>query len=79
MSMSEWICNICSSGTKLTEYEIKSHILIVHGLSCMFKCPMCQFEHHDDNTKVFEEHFKTKHNSVALKCLKVYEKVCVNT
>ncbi|XP_050525201.1 uncharacterized protein LOC126896453 isoform X2 [Daktulosphaira vitifoliae] len=75
-SVSEWICNICSSGTKLTEYEIKSHILIVHGLSNMFKCPLCQFEHNDDNTKVFEEHFKTKHNSVAIKCLKVYEKIC---
>lgn len=71
----EWVCNICSSGIKYTENEIQKHILMAHKVSEMYKCPMCQFENKDDNPKIFEEHYKFKHPSVAVKCLRVYEKV----
>lgn len=73
----QWICNICSSGIKYTENEITSHIFMAHNVSNMFKCPMCSFEHKDDSTKVFEEHYKLNHPSVAVKSLKVFEKVSV--
>lgn len=72
---SEWICNICSNGVKYTKNEIISHVHIAHNVSSMFKCPMCRFEHSDDNAKVFEEHYKLQHPSVAVKFLRVFEKV----
>jgi len=73
----EWICNICCSGIRYTENEITSHIIIAHNISNMFKCPMCQFEHKDDDIKVFEEHYKLEHPSVAVKSLRVFEKVSI--
>jgi len=38
---------------------------------------MCQFENDDNNTKVFKDHYKNKHPSVAVKYLTVFEKVSV--
>lgn len=73
--MAQWVCNICSLSTKYTESEVKSHIFMAHKVTNKFKCPMCSFEHITDNSKVFEEHYKLKHPSVAVKCLKVYDKV----
>lgn len=73
----QWICNLCSSGIKYTESEITSHIFMAHNVSNMFKCPMCKFEHNEDNFKVFEDHYKLKHPSVAVKFLKVFERVSV--
>ncbi|XP_025411013.1 uncharacterized protein LOC112683957 isoform X4 [Sipha flava] len=72
---SQWICNMCSFGIKYTLNEITSHIFKVHKVSCMFKCPMCQFENNDDDARVFEHHYKLNHPSVAVKCLRVFEKV----
>ncbi|KAL4143321.1 hypothetical protein QTP88_005667 [Uroleucon formosanum] len=71
----QWVCNICSSGLRYTENEITSHIFMAHKVSNMFKCPMCQFEHKDDNANIFEEHYKLQHPSVAVKCLRVFEKI----
>jgi len=51
---------------------------MAHKVSNMFKCPMCPFEHKDDNASVFEEHYKLEHPSVAVKCLRVFEKVSVD-
>lgn len=51
---------------------------MAHKVSNMFKCPMCQFEHKDDNPNIFEEHYKLQHPSVAVKCLRVFEKVSVD-
>lgn len=51
---------------------------MAHKVSNMFKCPMCQFEHKDDNANIFEEHYKLQHPSVAVKCLRVFEKVSVD-
>jgi len=76
--VSQWVCNICSTGLRYTENEITSHILMAHKVSNMYKCPMCQFEHNDDNANVFEEHYKSQHPSVAVKCLRVFEKVSVH-
>lgn len=50
---------------------------MAHNVSNMFKCPMCKFEHNDDNDKVFEDHYKLNHPSVAVKCLKVFERVSI--
>jgi hypothetical protein len=36
---------------------------------------MCQFENNDDDARVFEHHYKLNHPSVAVKCLRVFEKV----
>lgn len=72
-----WICNMCCSGIKYTENEIRSHIFLVHKVTKMFKCPMCQYERSDDNAQKFEEHYKLNHPSVAVKCLKVCEKVSI--
>lgn len=74
-NLPQWVCNICSNGLRYTENEITSHILMAHKVSNMFKCPMCQFEHEDDNANIFEEHYKLQHPSVAVKCLRVFEKV----
>jgi len=74
----QWVCNICSSGLRYTEHEITSHIVMAHKVSNMFKCPMCPFEHKDDNASIFEEHYKLEHPSVAVKCLRVFEKVSVD-
>lgn len=71
----QWTCNMCTSRLQFTDDEIMSHIVMLHQQSKMFKCPMCQFEHNDDSIKIFEEHFKHSHPSVAAKCMKVYEKV----
>lgn len=38
---------------------------------------MCPFEHDSNDSKVFEEHYRIKHPSVAVKCLTVCEKVSV--
>lgn len=73
----EWICNMCTSNAVYTENDIKTHIKLVHNVSNMFKCPMCVFEHNDDNTIVFEHHFKFNHPSVAVKLTKVFDKVSV--
>lgn len=75
--MAQWVCNICSSGVKYTENEIISHIFVAHKVTKKFKCPMCSFEHIQDDSKIFEEHYKLTHPSVAVKCLKVYDKVSV--
>lgn len=48
---------------------------MAHNVSNLFKCPMCQFEHQDDDIKVFEEHYKLEHPSVAVKSLRVFKKV----
>jgi len=77
-NLPQWVCNICSNGLRYTENEITSHILMAHKVSNMFKCPMCQFEHEDDNANIFEEHYKLQHPSVAVKCLRVFEKVGVD-
>ncbi|CAI6364719.1 unnamed protein product [Macrosiphum euphorbiae] len=74
-NLPQWICNICSNGLRYTENEITSHILMAHKVSNMFKCPMCQFEHEDDNANIFEEHYRLQHPSVAVKCLRVFEKI----
>jgi len=74
----QWVCNICSNSLIYTENEIKSHIFMAHEVSNMFKCPMCQFEHENDNANIFKEHFKLQHPTVAVKCLKVFEKVSVD-
>jgi len=50
---------------------------MAHGISDLFKCPMCQFEHNDDDPEVFKEHYKLEHPSVAMKSLRVFEKVSV--
>lgn len=76
--MARWVCNICSTGMRYTENEITSHILIAHKVTNMFKCPMCQFENKDDNASIFEEHYKSQHPSVAVKCLRVFEMVCIH-
>lgn len=54
---------------------MNSHIYIVHKLSKMFKCPMCQFEHDEGSSKIFEDHYRVEHPSVAVKFLTVFEKV----
>eukprot|EP00102_Acyrthosiphon_pisum_P022313 XP_016659523.1 PREDICTED: uncharacterized protein LOC100573806 [Acyrthosiphon pisum] len=71
----QWVCNICSNGLRYTENEITSHILMAHKVSNMFKCPLCQFEHKDDNANIFKEHYKLQHPSVAVKSLRVFEKI----
>uniref|UniRef100_A0A2H8TXZ9 Zinc finger and BTB domain-containing protein 6 n=1 Tax=Melanaphis sacchari TaxID=742174 RepID=A0A2H8TXZ9_9HEMI len=71
----QWVCNICSTGLRYTENEITSHIFMAHKVSSMYKCPMCQFENKDDNASTFEEHYKLKHPSVAVKCLRVFEMI----
>lgn len=71
----EWVCNMCTSGIIYTENDVRAHVSVVHKMSCMFKCPMCLFEHNDDNAKIFEDHFKSKHPSVAVKISRIYEKV----
>lgn len=77
-NVAQWICNLCSSSTKYTENEIKSHIFITHKVSNMFKCPMCQFNSKNDDAKIFEHHYKLNHPHVAAKCLKVFDKVSAN-
>ncbi|XP_026811622.1 uncharacterized protein LOC113552843 isoform X4 [Rhopalosiphum maidis] len=74
-NVARWVCNICSTGMRYTENEITSHILIAHKVTNMFKCPMCQFENKDDNASTFEEHYKSQHPSVAVKCLRVFEMI----
>lgn len=73
--MAQWVCNICSSSIKYTENEITSHIFMAHNVSNMFKCPMCPFSYKNDDTKIFEDHYKLNHPHVAAKCLKVFDKV----
>jgi len=51
---------------------------MAHKVSSMFKCPMCHFEYKDDSPNIFKEHYKLQHPSVAVKCLRVFEKVSVN-
>lgn len=62
---------------KYTENEITSHIFTAHNVSNIYKCPMCEFEHSDDDHKIFEEHYKLNHPSVAVQWFKVFEKVSV--
>jgi len=76
--VTQWVCNICSNGLRYTENQVKSHINMIHKVSSMFKCSMCQFESKDDNPNIFEEHYKLQHPNVPFKCLRVFEKVGVD-
>lgn len=51
---------------------------MVHKLSNMFKCPLCQFEHKYEDYIIFKEHYKLKHPFVATKYITVFEKVSVH-
>jgi len=63
----EWKCNICMSSIKFTIAQIAAHLLIVHKISIIFKCLICEDKY--NNYEAFEQHFKFKHPSMELKYL----------